>query len=86
MKGLNAVAPLLSVSVTVQSSLPVHVGLVSTTRGCRVIDVSELTVTLSVQLLLPRFQLALPVSAPLQEKDTFVTLLKLAPAAASVAS
>ena len=70
MKDFNAVAPVVSLKVTVHVTVPDQVGLVSTTLGTRVMEVSESTVTLLFQLLSPLFQVALPLTAPLQEKAT----------------
>jgi len=82
----DAVAPVVSLKVTVQVTVPDQVGLVSTTLGRKVIDTSEWTVTLLFQSLVPLSQITLPLAAPLQVNVTRLTLLKLMPLAESVAS
>ena len=86
MKDLDAVAPVVSLKVTVHVTVPDQVGLVSTTLGRKVIEVSEWTVTLLFQSLVPLSQITLPLAAPLQVNVTRLTLLKLVPPAESVAS
>jgi hypothetical protein len=83
---LDAVAPVVSLNVTVHVTVPDQLGFVSTTLGHRVMEVSELTVTLAFQFVSPLFQVALPLTAPLQVNATWLTLLKLVPLAESVAS
>ena len=66
MKDRVAVVPVLSCIVTDQLTVPDQVGLVSTTLGLRVRDVSELIVIFAAQLLSPLFQVTLPLTAPVQ--------------------
>jgi hypothetical protein len=86
VKDCDAVASVVSVSVTVQLAVPDHVAPVPTTRGRKVMELSELRVNLALQFASPLFQMAFPLTAPLQIKATWLTLLKLAPTAESVAS
>ena len=87
MKEREAVAPVVSLSVTVQLHVLDWVPLsLASTLGRKVIEVSELTVTLLFQLASPLSQVLLPLSGPLQLNVTRLTLLKLAPVAESVAS
>jgi len=85
-KDLDAVAPVVSLNVTVHATVPDQVGYVSTTLGLKVMEVSELTVTLLFQSLPPLSQTVLPLAAPVQLNVTRFTLLKFVPMAESVAS
>ena len=86
MNDLLAVVPVVSLKVMVHVTVPDQVGLVSTTLGLRVRDVSELIVTFAAQLLSPLFQVTLPLAAPVQVDVIWVTLLKLLPTADMLAS
>jgi hypothetical protein len=87
VKYLDAVAPVVSLNVTVQLHVLVWVPLsLYNTLGIKVMEVSELTVNLAFQVLSPLFQVLLPLSGPLQVNVTWLTLLKLVPVAVSVAS
>jgi hypothetical protein len=87
VKDRDAVAPVVSLSVTVQVHVLDWVPLsLYSTLGIKVIEVAELTVTLAFQLLSALFQVLLPLSGPLQVNVTWLTFWKLLPVAVSVAS
>ena len=57
MKDLDAVAPVVSLKVTVQFHVLVWVPVsLASTLGCKVMEVSELTVTLLFHVLVPLSQ------------------------------
>ena len=76
---------MVSLNVTVHVVVPAG-SPVAVTTGRRVIELSELTVTLAFQFASPRFQVLVPLVAPLQLKVTLLTLVKLVPVAERVAT
>ena len=87
MKDRDAVVPVVSLNVTVQ----VHVLLwvlvsLASTLGIKVMELSEPTVTLLLQLLSPLFQVSVPLAGPLHVNVTRLTSLKSLPVAESMAS
>ena len=78
---------MVSLNVTVQVHVLDWVPLsLYSTLGRKVMEASELTVTLLFQSLPPLSQISVPLSGPLQVNVTRLTLLKLVPLAESVAS